>query len=141
VYCHNPDTWTGRAGRRMIAADVLAQAGRSRPFIGAAGGGLTVSGGEPLPQPAFTPRKDSASRPPKPKVTPERRSFQPHHRTPVVSGVHGRGNVLNRFITLPQPWNLIPRERRDYAAFAGIARREGPGSAARSEVSAKPSPP
>ena len=54
VYCHNPDTWTGRAGQRMSAAAVLAQAARYRQFIGAAGGGLTVSGGEPLLQPAFT---------------------------------------------------------------------------------------
>ncbi len=54
VYCHNPDTWSGRSGQRMSAADLLARAGRYRRFIGAAGGGLTVSGGEPLLQPAFT---------------------------------------------------------------------------------------
>ena len=54
VYCHNPDTWAGRSGQRMSAAEVLALAGRYRRFIGAAGGGLTVSGGEPLLQPAFT---------------------------------------------------------------------------------------
>jgi pyruvate formate lyase activating enzyme len=54
VYCHNPDTWSERNGRRMSAAEVLAQAARYRKFISAAGGGLTVSGGEPLLQPAFT---------------------------------------------------------------------------------------
>jgi len=54
VYCHNPDTWFGRTAQRMSAADVLALAARYRRFIGAAGGGLTVSGGEPLLQPAFT---------------------------------------------------------------------------------------
>jgi pyruvate formate lyase activating enzyme len=54
VYCHNPDTWLGRNGQRTSAADVLARAGRYRRFIDAAGGGLTVSGGEPLLQPAFT---------------------------------------------------------------------------------------
>ena len=54
AYCHNPDTWFGRTGQRMSAAEVLALAGRYRRFIGAAGGGLTVSGGEPLLQPAFT---------------------------------------------------------------------------------------
>jgi pyruvate formate lyase activating enzyme len=53
VYCHNPDTWHGRNGERMSAADLLALAARYRRFIGAAGGGLTVSGGEPLLQPAF----------------------------------------------------------------------------------------
>ena len=54
VYCHNPDTWAGRAGQRMSAAEVLALAARYRRFIAASGGGLTVSGGEPLLQPAFT---------------------------------------------------------------------------------------
>ena len=54
VYCHNPDTWFARNGRRMSAAEVLARAARYRQFIGAAGGGLTVSGGEPLLQPTFT---------------------------------------------------------------------------------------
>ena len=54
VYCHNPDTWQERNGRQMSAAALLARAARFRPFIAAAGGGLTVSGGEPLLQPAFT---------------------------------------------------------------------------------------
>ena len=38
VYCHNPDTWQERNGRRMSAADVLARAARYRQFIAAAGG-------------------------------------------------------------------------------------------------------
>jgi len=54
AYCHNPDTWFGRSGQRMTASQVLALAGRYRRFIAASGGGLTVSGGEPLLQPAFT---------------------------------------------------------------------------------------
>ena len=54
AYCQNPDTWSGRSGQRMSATDVLARAARYRRFIGAAGGGLTISGGEPLLQPAFT---------------------------------------------------------------------------------------
>jgi pyruvate formate lyase activating enzyme len=54
VYCHNPDTWFGRNGQRTSAADVLDRAARYRRFISASGGGLTVSGGEPLLQPAFT---------------------------------------------------------------------------------------
>ena len=54
VYCQNPDTWAGRSGQRMSANEVLAQAARYRRFIDAAGGGLTISGGEPLLQSAFT---------------------------------------------------------------------------------------
>ena len=38
-YCHNPDTWAGRAGQRMSPAEVLALAARYRRFIEAAGGG------------------------------------------------------------------------------------------------------
>lgn len=53
-YCHNPDTWAGRSGRLMPAADVLAKIDRHARFLQVAGGGVTVSGGEPLLQPAFT---------------------------------------------------------------------------------------
>lgn len=54
VYCHNPDTWQRRSGRTTKASAVLAEAARYVPFVSASGGGLTVSGGEPLMQPAFT---------------------------------------------------------------------------------------
>ncbi len=54
LYCHNPDTWRMRAGRRTSADDVIAEAARYVRFISASGGGATVSGGEPLLQPVFT---------------------------------------------------------------------------------------
>jgi pyruvate formate lyase activating enzyme len=41
-------------GRRMTAAEVMRIVERDRPFYSRAGGGLTVSGGEPLSQAAFT---------------------------------------------------------------------------------------
>jgi pyruvate formate lyase activating enzyme len=41
------------AGRRMTVAEVLAEVRRDRIFYDDCGGGLTVSGGEPLMQPAF----------------------------------------------------------------------------------------
>ncbi|HVQ89723.1 MAG TPA: pyruvate formate-lyase-activating protein [Mycobacteriales bacterium] len=53
-YCHNPDTWAGRSGRLMTAGEVLARIDRHARFLRVAGGGVTVSGGEPLLQPAFT---------------------------------------------------------------------------------------
>ncbi|MFG2341308.1 pyruvate formate-lyase-activating protein [Streptomyces yangpuensis] len=53
LYCHNPDTWRMRAGRRTSADDVIAEAAKCRRFIAASGGGATVSGGEPLLQPVF----------------------------------------------------------------------------------------
>jgi pyruvate formate lyase activating enzyme len=52
LYCHNPDTQTMRLGERTTARRVIEEAGRYRAFI-AHGGGLTVTGGEPLLQAAF----------------------------------------------------------------------------------------
>ncbi|MEU6126678.1 pyruvate formate-lyase-activating protein [Streptomyces sp. NPDC047123] len=54
LYCHNPDTWRMRNGKRTTADDVIAEAAKYTTFISAAGGGATVSGGEPLLQPVFT---------------------------------------------------------------------------------------
>ncbi len=52
LYCQNPDTQTMRLGERTTAARVIQEAGRYRAFI-QRGGGLTVTGGEPLLQAAF----------------------------------------------------------------------------------------
>ena len=54
LYCHNPDTKRMRNGTRTSADAVLAEAAKYSAFIHAAGGGATVSGGEPLLQPVFT---------------------------------------------------------------------------------------
>ena len=54
LYCQNPDTWRMRNGRRTTADDVVAEARKYTRFIEAAGGGATISGGEPLLQPVFT---------------------------------------------------------------------------------------
>lgn len=54
LYCHNPDTWKMRNGKRTTADDVIAEAAKFQRFIEASGGGATVSGGEPLLQPVFT---------------------------------------------------------------------------------------
>jgi len=53
-YCHSPDTWYRRNGRPASVDDVMAEVERYHRFIDVAGGGLTVSGGEPLQQPGFT---------------------------------------------------------------------------------------
>lgn len=53
-YCHNPDASYVRRGRNRTAADVLEEIERYRNFLKAAGGGVTLSGGDPLFQPAFS---------------------------------------------------------------------------------------
>jgi pyruvate formate lyase activating enzyme len=56
TYCHNPDTWHLKDGTYVSAQQVLARlAGFASP-IQALGGGLTISGGEPMVQLAFTKR-------------------------------------------------------------------------------------
>ena len=54
AYCQNPDTWCKRDGTLTKASAIEELVQRYRDFIAHAGGGLTVSGGEPLQQPAFT---------------------------------------------------------------------------------------
>ncbi|WP_086664521.1 pyruvate formate-lyase-activating protein [Lentzea kentuckyensis] len=54
LYCHNPDTWHMRDGHRMTVDEVMAEVAKYQRFIEVAGGGLTISGGEPLLQPGFT---------------------------------------------------------------------------------------
>lgn len=52
-YCHNPDSW--RVGGDLRSSDdVVAQIAKAADFLRAGGGGVTVSGGEPLVQPEFT---------------------------------------------------------------------------------------
>ncbi|MCF3131855.1 pyruvate formate-lyase-activating protein [Streptomyces olivochromogenes] len=54
LYCANPDTWHMRDGREATVDEVMAEIEKYRPFITTAGGGVTITGGEPLLQPAFT---------------------------------------------------------------------------------------
>jgi pyruvate formate lyase activating enzyme len=54
LYCQNPETWRMRDSRRVSVEEVMTEVERYRRFISVAGGGVTVSGGEPLLQPAFT---------------------------------------------------------------------------------------
>ncbi len=53
LYCHNPDTQQLRNGVRTSADAVVAEAAKYAEFIRVAGGGATISGGEPLLQPVF----------------------------------------------------------------------------------------
>lgn len=55
-YCHNPDTLQMRDGTITPVENVLERIRRYRPVFAATGGGVTLSGGEPLMQPAFVAR-------------------------------------------------------------------------------------
>lgn len=48
-FCHNPDTWSRKAGSPYTADELLQKAERYRPYWGDEGG-ITASGGEPLLQ-------------------------------------------------------------------------------------------
>ncbi|MBO7600476.1 MAG: pyruvate formate lyase-activating protein [Lachnospiraceae bacterium] len=48
LYCHNPDTWEVNAGELMDTDYIIEQFERNRGFYN--GGGITVTGGEPLVQ-------------------------------------------------------------------------------------------
>ncbi|MFI0087867.1 pyruvate formate-lyase-activating protein [Streptomyces bobili] len=54
LYCANPDTWHMRDGRKATADEVMAEIEKYRAFITVAGGGVTITGGEPLLQPTLT---------------------------------------------------------------------------------------
>lgn len=55
-YCHNPDTFFTAKGQPVLLADLVARLARYRGVFTATGGGLTISGGEPLMQPVFVGR-------------------------------------------------------------------------------------
>jgi pyruvate formate lyase activating enzyme len=53
LYCHSPDTWYRRSGTQTSADELVTEIRRYERFIKVAGGGVTLSGGEPLQQPDF----------------------------------------------------------------------------------------
>lgn len=52
LYCHNPDTWSMTGGTLMEPSEIVEEYLRNKPFY-EHGGGLTVTGGEPLMQVDF----------------------------------------------------------------------------------------
>lgn len=56
LYCHNPDTMFAAKGQPVRLDDLVGRLKRYRAIFRATRGGLTISGGEPLMQPAFVGR-------------------------------------------------------------------------------------
>lgn len=52
-YCHNRDSWDEGAGQEVTIEEMMAEIRPYKHFFRASGGGLTVSGGEPLLQAKF----------------------------------------------------------------------------------------
>lgn len=52
-FCHNADTWEIGTGKVMTVDEVMQDLTSYLPFIESSGGGITVSGGEPLLQIGF----------------------------------------------------------------------------------------
>lgn len=53
LYCHNRDTWEINAGNETNVDDLVNEIKRYIPYMKSSGGGVTVSGGEPLVQTKF----------------------------------------------------------------------------------------
>lgn len=53
LYCHNPDARAFKTGRKSDTYTELREIARNRDFLKRTGGGVTISGGEPLCQPEF----------------------------------------------------------------------------------------
>jgi pyruvate formate lyase activating enzyme len=52
-YCQNPDTWRMANGQRHTVDEVISRVARYKQVMEVTGGGLTISGGEPLLQAGF----------------------------------------------------------------------------------------
>ena len=55
-YCHNPDTWHKYNGHPVTVARAMQQIGKYVQVLKVSKGGITLSGGEPMVQTAFTTR-------------------------------------------------------------------------------------
>lgn len=53
VYCHNPDTWSGKGGSEVTVDSLFSDIKKYDEFMRFSGGGVTVTGGEPLVQSRF----------------------------------------------------------------------------------------
>lgn len=52
-YCQNRDTWNIKSGKEYTVKELIDQIVKFKEYMQVSGGGVTVSGGEPLLQPDF----------------------------------------------------------------------------------------
>ncbi|MEQ9360019.1 pyruvate formate-lyase-activating protein [Coleofasciculus chthonoplastes] len=53
LYCHNPDSRCIREGQEVTVDELMTQIPKYRSYMRFSGGGVTITGGEPLMQPEF----------------------------------------------------------------------------------------
>lgn len=53
LYCHNPESWEFGGGNATTAGEVFEEIRKYKNFMTVSGGGVTLSGGEPLSRPRF----------------------------------------------------------------------------------------
>ena len=53
AYCHNPDSWKMKEGKVTEVSEIVSELVKYKEFFDASGGGITVSGCEPLLQMEF----------------------------------------------------------------------------------------
>ena len=53
LYCHNPDTWDREKGREVDTDEIYSQIKKYKNYMNLSGGGVTITGGEPMLQPEF----------------------------------------------------------------------------------------
>lgn len=52
-YCHNPDTWKVNDGKKISVDELMKKIIKYKSYMKYSGGGVTLTGGEPLLQPEF----------------------------------------------------------------------------------------
>lgn len=52
-YCHNPDTWKLKGGDEMSVEELMSEVVKYKSYMRFSGGGITITGGEPLMQSDF----------------------------------------------------------------------------------------
>lgn len=50
LYCHNPDTWSPKGGKEYDSDEIVRDIVKYKKYMKLSGGGVTITGGEPMMQ-------------------------------------------------------------------------------------------
>ena len=121
TYCHNPDTWHLKDGTYVSAQHVIDRLGTFAPALRSLDGGLTISGGEPMVQLAFTRRILAAAK------------QMGLHTAIETSGFLG-DRADDKYLSLPRSRAARHQERRSGNLSQGDRPRSGADAALRRAV-------